>query len=231
MHYESELIEATIEKRYKRFLSDITLKNGEQVTAHVPNTGSMKTCWEPGWKAYLSKSQNPKRKLPYTLELTHNGESFISLNTSATNKIVKEALEKGLIKELKEFDQILPEQKIFDSRIDFMLKNASEKAFVEVKNVTLKQEKGVASFPDAVTTRGQKHLRDLIKIKEQGDRAVMLYVINRSDVSRFVVAKQIDPTYAKLLKEAEQKGVEILTYQTKISPQEIIISKKIPYSL
>ena len=231
MHYESELIEATIEKRQKRFLSDITLKNGEQVTAHVPNTGSMKTCWEPGWKAYLSKSQNPKRKLPYTLELTHNGESFISLNTSATNKIVKEALEKGLIKELKEFDQILPEQKIFDSRIDFMLKNASEKAFVEVKNVTLKQEKGVASFPDAVTTRGQKHLRDLIKIKEQGDRAVMLYVINRSDVSRFVVAKQIDPTYAKLLKEAEQKGVEILTYQTKISPQEIIISKKIPYSL
>lgn len=231
MQFKSELIEATIQKRYKRFLSDIELENGEIICAHVPNTGSMKTCWEPGWKAYLTHTDDPKRKLKYTLELTHNGESFIALNTGATNKIVKEALENRTIPELADYTELKPEQKILDSRIDFLLLKGDDKTYVEVKNVTLKGEDHLALFPDAVTTRGQKHLKDLVKIKELGHRAVMLYLVNRQDVDHFSPAADIDPTYAKLLKEAYNAGVEILPYQTKITTKGIIVDKRLPFSL
>lgn len=228
MKYKTKLIEATILKRYKRFLSDIELKSGEIVCAHVPNTGSMTSCWEPGWKAYLTHSDDPKRKLKYTLELTHNGESFISINTGMTNKLVKEALDNKVIKELSAYSEIKAEQKVLDSRLDFFLTNENlPDAYVEVKNVTLKQDSNRALFPDAVSTRGQKHLKDLIELKSMGHRAVMLYVVNRTDVKSFEPAIEIDPTYSKLLLEAKKAGVEILAYQSEITIEEIKIKKPI----
>lgn len=228
MKYKSKLIKAKILKRYKRFLSDIKLSNGEIICAHVPNTGSMTTCWEPGWDVYITHTDDPKRKLKYTLELTHNGESFICVNTGMTNKIVKEALELGKVKELKEYKEIKPEKKIYDSRLDFFLSGEGlVDTYVEVKNVTLLGEKNKALFPDAVSTRGQKHLTDLIKIKKDGYRAVMLYVVNRTDVKSFKPAEEIDPKYTQLLKDAYAAGVEILAYQCEITPEEIKLKKKL----
>jgi sugar fermentation stimulation protein A len=232
LHFKSDLIKAKILKRYKRFLSDIELDSGEIICAHVPNTGSMKTCWEPGWEVYLTHTDDPKRKLKYTLELVHNGKSFISINTSFTNKIVKEALEKNFIPELVGYQEIRPEKKINESRLDFFLSGENyQDTYVEVKNVTLLGENKMALFPDAVSTRGQKHLKELMKLKEQGYRSIMFYLVNRGDVDNFSVAKHIDPEYAKLLLEAQEKGVEILAYQTKITPKEISLSKRIKVNL
>lgn len=232
MKFKSKLIKAKILKRYKRFLSDIELSSGEVICAHVPNTGSMKTCWEPGWTVYLSKSDDPKRKLKYTLELLHNGDSFISINTSMTNKIVKEALLEGKISEFKDYKTIKPEQKILDSRLDFYLtEEGLPETYIEVKNVTLLGENNHALFPDAVTTRGQKHLKDLIQIAKSGKNACMLYLVNRQDVETFSPALKIDPEYGAILKEAKDKGVQILAYQTKITTDEISISKKLPILL
>lgn len=232
MIFNPPLIEAKILKRYKRFLSDIELKSGEIICAHVPNTGSMTSCWDVGWNVYLSKSDNPKRKLPYTLEMTHNGKSLISVNTALTNKLVKEALDLKKIHELSDYDQIKPEKKVLDSRIDFFLTTQGlPDAYVEVKNVTLKAAEDIVQFPDAVSTRGQKHLKDLIQLKEQGHRAVMLYVVNREDAKKFSPADQIDPEYGKLLREAKAKGVEILVYQSKLTPLEIVLEKKLPIEL
>lgn len=227
MKFKHPTFEAIIEKRYKRFLADIHLDN-ELIVAHVPNTGSMQSCWEKGQKVLISHNDDPKRKLKYTLEMTHNGKSWINVNTSTTNHLVKEALENDVIKELVGYKTIQPEKKILDSRIDFFLEghDSLPDAYVEVKNVTLKLDE-VAQFPDAVSTRGQKHLKDLVKIKEQGLRAVMLYVVNREDVSVFKSAESIDPVYSALLKEAHQKGVEVLCYQTKLTQSDVSISKKL----
>lgn len=232
MKFSTPLIKAKILDRYKRFLSDIELDNGEIVNAHVPNTGSMTTCWEKNGDVYLSESTNPKRKLKYTLEMTDNGSTLISVNTSLTNKIAKEALELKLIAELIEYNNIKPEQKIFDSRIDFLLTQEDyQDAYVEVKNVTLLGPNKRALFPDSVSVRGQKHLKDLMRIKESGDRAIMLYIVNRMDVTAFSPASDIDPIYANLLKEAINKGIEVLVYQTKLTEDEIIVSTKIPLIL
>lgn len=229
MKFETKLIKAKILKRYKRFLSDIELEDGEIVCAHVPNTGSMKTCWDENWDVYLSESNNPKRKLKYTLEMTDNGDSLISVNTSRTNKLAFEALSNGIIQEFQDYEEIKPEVKAYDSRFDFFLsgnKNQPD-AYIEVKNVTLLGEDKLALFPDSVSTRGQKHLRDLIKVKEDGHRAAMLYVVNREDVNRFEPAKHIDPDYAALVDEAKDRGVEILIYQCKLTPEEIKITKRL----
>tara|TARA_B100001971_G_C18268046_1_gene596805 strand:+ start:261406 stop:262104 length:699 start_codon:yes stop_codon:yes gene_type:complete len=228
MKFEKPVYEGIIEKRYKRFLSDITLKSGEFVHAHVPNTGSMTNCWAQGWKVLVTYHDDPKRKMQYTLEATHNGKTWIGVNTSRTNKIVKEALELELIKELKGYKSIKPEAKVLESRIDFYLSEhkSKENCYVEVKNVTL-NDGDKALFPDAVSTRGQKHLKDLIQLKAEGFRACMLYLINRSDVISFSPATDVDPEYARLLKEAKSAGVEILAYQTKISKKEIILTDKI----
>ncbi|MFT6071200.1 MAG: sugar fermentation stimulation protein A [Bacteriovoracaceae bacterium] len=232
MKFETKLVKGKIIKRYKRFLADIELDSGETITAHTANTGSMKTCWEPGWNVLCSFHDNPKRKLKYSLELTNNGDSWILVNTSLPNKIGLEAIEKGLIKELTGYDSIKPEAKIGKSRIDLLLtKENGEKCFVEIKNVTLKGAGELALFPDGVTERGQKHLKELMEIKASGDRACMLYIVNREDVSSFSPADSIDPVYAELLKEAESNGVEILVYQTKINPTEVIINRSLPYKL
>lgn len=218
-----------ITDRYKRFLSDITLNSGDHVNAHVPNTGAMTTCWDKDWKVLLTKSDNPKRKLAYTLELTHNGSTWICINTSRTNKLVAEAFENSKIKELSGYKSIKAEAKIYDSRLDFFLSDHEEfeDVYVEVKNVTLLGKDKMAQFPDSVSTRAQKHITDLVKIRESGLRAVMLYIVNREDVSLFSVAKEIDPTYANLVKDAKSKGVEFLAYQSKITDKEIYINNSI----
>jgi len=228
MKFETKVLKGKIQKRYKRFLSDIILNNGEFVHAHVPNTGSMTNCWGENWKVLLTYHDNPKRKMKYTLECTHNGKTWIGVNTSRTNKIVQEALELGLIKEFKCYKNIKPEKKFEESRIDFFLSEHKSKddCYIEVKNVTL-NEGDTALFPDAVSTRGQKHLKDLVKLKEQGFRACMLYLINRSDTVLFKPAKEIDPEYARLLKIAKDAGVEIYAYQTKITDKEIALDKKV----
>lgn len=228
MKFDKPTSKAIILKRYKRFLSDIKLSSGEVVNAHVPNTGSMTNCWEEGWKVLLTKSDDPKRKLKYTLEMTHNGDTWISVNTSMTNKIAKEAIELDYIKELKGYKELKAEKKVYDSRIDFFLSDHKSKSdcYVEVKNVTLNKGDR-AIFPDSVSTRGQKHLKDLMKLKSEGYRACMLYIVNREDVISFSPAKEIDPEYARLLKEAKQNGVEILAYQTTLNDSGITVSKKL----
>ncbi|MCK5882319.1 MAG: DNA/RNA nuclease SfsA [Bacteriovoracaceae bacterium] len=231
VQYTEKLLTGTISNRYKRFLSDITLDNGEEINAHVPNTGSMKTCWGVDWKVAVSFHDNPKRKLKYTLEMTHNGKTWIGTNTHLTNKLAFEAVKRHLIKELSDYDDIKKEVKIGDSRIDLLLTKGDKKCYVEVKNVTLDAGDGLVTFPDSVTTRGQKHLRELTQIVKNGDRACMLYIVQREDVDRFAPAFKIDPEYAKLLTEAHKAGVEILVYRCKVTPKEVVVDKQLHYTL
>jgi sugar fermentation stimulation protein A len=231
LKWSEPLIEATILKRYKRFLADIDL--GEKViTAHVPNTGSMQSCWEPNWKCALSVSKNPDRKMPHTLELIHNGESWIGVNTANANKLAKIWLTQNVLPELSGYQTVVPEKKIGMSRVDFYLENhpTEPPAWVEVKNVTLKLD-GHAQFPDSVSERGQKHLRELMEIKRSGLRAAMLYVIQREDVHKFSPAVSIDPTYAQLLKDAQKAGVEIYAYQCKMSLDELTLGNSLKVEL
>jgi len=239
MKYQSKLTPGKILKRYKRFLADVRLESGEVITAHTPNTGSMKTCWEPEWDVLLSYHDNPNRKLKYGLEMTNNGKTWINVNTSLTNKIALEALQDKKIPELAHYQYFKPEVKIGQSRIDILAFNApednhqlaTEKCYIEVKNVTLLGDNMTALFPDAVSTRGQKHLKELIQIKESGHESAMLYVINREDTNSFSPAVEIDPEYADLLKKAEQSGVKILPYKCKLSESEVKIDQLLPYKL
>ena len=229
MEWDSPLVEAVLLKRYKRFLADIKLDD-EFLTVHVPNTGGMTSCWEPNWKCLVSRSNNPTRKMPYTLELTWNGETWIGVNTANANKVVKEAITHQEIPELVGYKILQPEKKIGESRVDFFLDDhpTYPATYVEVKSVTLKLD-GVAQFPDAVSERGQKHLKELMELKKSGHRAVMLFLVQREDVDSFRPAKSYDPKYAALLEEAVDSGVEILIYQCRINSKGIKIHKKLPY--
>lgn len=231
MKWSEPLIEASILKRYKRFLADIDLGN-KVITAHVPNTGSMQSCWEPNWKCALSVSKNPDRKMPHTLELIHNGESWIGVNTANANKLAKIWLTQNMLPELSGYQTVVPEKKIGLSRVDFYLENHSSEppCWVEVKNVTLKLD-GHAQFPDSVSERGQKHLRELMEIKRSGLRAAMLYVIQREDVNKFSPAVSIDPTYAQLLRDAHKAGVEIYAYQCKMGLDALTLGKSLKVEL
>jgi sugar fermentation stimulation protein A len=227
MKFSTPLIPGKFIKRYKRFLVDVELENGEIVTAHCPNTGSMKTCLAPDWPVMLSPNDNPKRKLKYTLEMAHNTKCWIGLNTILANKIVIEGIKNGSIHELTGYETIQPEKKISpESRLDVYLTNNSEECFVEIKNVTLSED-NTFKFPDAVTKRGQKHLLELQKLKKLGKRAVIFYLIQRSDGNCFSPAIEIDPEYAKILKEVASQGVEVLAYQAEVLPTGIKIDKRI----
>lgn len=231
MKWEQPLTEAILVKRYKRFLADVVIEN-KTLTAHVPNTGSMTSCWEPNWKCALSFSDNPKRKMPYTLELIHNGESWIGVNTNNANKLAYLWLKNGLIPGLKGYSLIQPEKKIGESRIDFYMEGHPElpPCYIEVKNVTLKLD-GQAQFPDAVSVRGQKHLKELMSLKEQGFRAAMLYVVQREDVESMRPAHSIDKVYGELLKEAIASGVEIFVYQCRMDVTGISFRNSLPFNL
>ena len=231
MKWNPPLTEAILLKRYKRFLADINL-NSNEITVHVPNTGSMTSCWEPNWKCAVSKSNNPSRKLPHTLELVHNGESWIGVNTANANKLVYQWLQEDLIPELSGHSLIVPEKKVGDSRLDFFLDGHKSlpPCYVEVKNVTLKLD-GVAQFPDAISERGQKHLKELIKLKADGNRSVMFYIVQREDVQSMKPAHSFDKKYGELLKVAHGSGVEILVYQCKMGLDEIGLGKPLPFLL
>lgn len=226
-----KLVKGTLIKRYKRFKADVKLGNGRVVTALCPNTGSMKSCCEPGRPVYLSKHDRPDRILKYTWELIEMPTSLVGVNTGIPNKLVKESIENKLIKELTGFEKVRTEVKYGEnSRIDILLENINKKTFIEVKNCTL-MENGICYFPDAVTSRGLKHLVELQKEVRAGNRAVMFYLIQRMDVIRFEPASHIDPLYSEELKKAYGNGVEILAYDVNIDTKGITINKPVPFKL
>ena len=216
-------------KRYKRFLADIELDNHEIITAHVPNSGAMTSTIETNCDVWVSFHDNPKRKLKYTLELTKLYNQYICTNTNVANKIAIEAIQNGTIKELQNYATLKPEQKYGqNSRIDILLENENNKCYVEVKSVTLKIDNYLA-FPDSVTSRGEKHLNELLQMVKDGHRAVMLYIIQRTDNLPFRIANEIDKKYYDSFLEVTKQGVEVLVYQSTISQQEIIINQKIEF--
>lgn len=224
------LVAGRLIRRYKRFLADVELEDGSVVTAHTPNTGSMQQCAVPGQQVLLSKSDNPKRKLAWSWELVRVNQHWVDINTHRANRVVEEALRNNLVQCLQNY-RVRPEFPFAESRIDFMLEGAKEKVLLEVKNVTLCCRPGVACFPDAVTTRGQKHLRDLIVAKEQGWRAVIFFLVQRGDALSFSPADEIDPEYGQMLREAVSCGVEALAYRTRVTPGAARVEQQLPVCL
>ena len=230
MKFTEELVHGRLIQRYKRFLADVELDDGIKVTAHCTNSGSMKSCLEDGAEVYLTPVNDPKRRTKFTWEMIKIDERWVGINTNNPNKIVFEAVSNNLIPELSGYDFVKREVKYGDSRFDVMAQKDGETCFIEVKNVTMK-EGNVALFPDAVTTRGRKHLNTLVDVKKQGMRAVMLYIIQRMDVERFGPADDIDPEYGKALREAYRQGVEIIPMQANVSPEGIELIRKLEFEL
>ncbi len=226
-----KLLRGTLIKRYKRFMADVRLRNGHIVTAHCPNSGSMLECSDPGRPVYLSRHNNPKRKLKYTWEMIEMPGSLVGTNTIVPNKLVKASIEAGKVPELKGFDNIRSEVRYGrNSRIDILLEKGSSRCYVEVKNCTLVTE-GVASFPDSVTARGLKHLVELQDQVKMGDRSVMFYLIQRMDAKLFKPADHIDPAYGRELRKAYRKGVEILVYDVSIDSEGIRLNRAVPFEV
>ena len=231
MDFENKLISGLFIKRYKRFFVDIKINN-QIITAHCPNTGSMYGLLKRGNKVWVSKSNNPNRKLKYTLEIIEDQKAKVGVNTHSTNKIVHHALNNNLIKELKNSLEIKPETKFGkNTRFDFLVINKNFKAFVEVKNVTLSRDKKKAEFPDAVTSRGLKHINELINASKKGYKIFILYLIQREDCNYFSIAKDIDADYAKALVKAVKNNLNILCYDCKFSSKGIKLNKKIKINI
>ena len=214
-------------RRYQRFLADIQLPDGSIFTAHTPNTGSMKQCAVAGARVLFSRSDNQKRKYSHTLELIEVNNSWVDINTQRSNKVVAEALQLGSIDGLAGFD-IFPEQKLGDSRIDFMLQKGDQRLWLEVKNVTMMGSEVCACFPDAPTERGRRHLQELLAAKQQGDRAAILFLIQRAEAELFSPAADIDAAYAQLLRTVLKNGVEPYACRTATTPEETSIAQRIP---
>ena len=227
MEFTKALIKGKLIKRYKRFFVDIKLDN-EIVTAHCPNTGSMKGLLDEGNHVFISKNDDPKRKLKYTLEIIQVKKNLVGVNTHFANKIAYHGLSNNLVKEVSNNDSIKPEV-FFDkeTRFDFLIKKNNQKIFVEVKNVTLFREEKIAEFPDAVTTRGSKHLKTLIIATEKGYKSYLLFLIQIEGIESFKIAKDIDNEYYKNYLLAKKAGVIFLAYRCKIDSKEIKIEKKI----
>lgn len=225
------MLKGRLLKRYKRFLADVELPGGEVVTAHCPNSGSMKNLIEESPTVYLSRHDDPKRKLPYTLELIETNGYLAAVYAAKANTLVTEAIKAGIVPELQGYDILRTEIPYgTGSRIDILLEKKSERCWVEVKSVTL-LEGEVLSFPDSVTTRGQKHLDELMAVKISGERAVIFFAALHTGGSRFSPAAHIDKRYADLLQSAIEQGVEALCYQATISLEEIHLSKKLEIHL
>lgn len=226
------LIRGRLIKRYKRFLADVRLDNGVTVTAHCPNSGRMTGCNQPGQPVYLSYHDNPKRKLKYTWELIEMPTSLVGVNTLVPNRLVAKALEQKAVPELKRYTTVLKEVAINRrSRLDLKLsgKNLPD-CYVEIKNCTLVVN-GCAKFPDAPTTRGRKHMHELAELKKNGARAVIFFLVQRTDANRFSPADDIDPDYGRQLRQSVKKGVEIITYDVSICLKGIRFGKPLPCDL
>ena len=231
MNFENKLIPGLFIKRYKRFFVDIKIKN-KIITAHCPNTGSMLGLLNEGNKVWLTESLNLKRKLKYTLQIIEDKKSKVGVNTHLTNKIVHEALKKNLIKNFNQNIKITSE-KVFGkkTRFDFFLENKNIKTFLEVKNVTLNRKDKTAEFPDSITSRGTKHLNELMIAVKKGFKAYLLFVIQREDCKKFEIAKDIDIEYANALKKAIKHNVKILCYDCKFSSKGIVLNKEIKFQI
>ena len=227
MKFTKTLIKGKLIKRYKRFFTDVKL-NKEIVVAHCPNTGSMMGLLDEGNEVYISKNNDPKRKLKYTLEIIKVKKNLVGVNTHFANKIAHHGLSNNLVKEIMNNDNIKPEV-FFDkeTRFDFLIKKNKQKIFVEIKNVTLFRDEKIAEFPDAVTSRGSKHLRTLIKATKKGYKSYLLFLIQIEGIENFKIAKDIDKEYYENYLLAKKAGVKFLAYRCKISSKEIKIEKKI----
>ena len=227
MNFENQLISGVLIKRYKRFFVDIKLKD-QVITAHCPNTGSMMGLLDAGNKVWLTKTDNEKRKLKYTLQLIEKNNKKVGVNTHLTNKIILEALKDNFFNKFSKKSIIQPEKKYGkNTRFDFLVIEGKKKSFIEVKNVTLSRKKGLAEFPDAITSRGAKHIVNLIEAIKNGYNCYLLYLIQREDCKEFTIAKDIDPEYSKLLTLSKKKGVKILCYDCKFSLKGIKINNQI----
>ena len=231
MKYAHKLFHGILLKRYKRFLADVKLDSGDIITAHCANTGSMLGLKEEGSEVWLSPAANPKAKLDYKWEIVKVGDSLVGINTTLPNQLAEEAILNGTLKELQGYKNIRREMKYGENRrIDLFLSNhfdGKPDCYVEVKSVTLSREKGIGEFPDSVTSRGTKHLGELVQMIENGKRSVMLYIAQRNDLQRFKVASDIDPAYADALKVAKNKGVEAYCYICSITPTGINVSNRV----
>jgi sugar fermentation stimulation protein A len=227
MEFTKKLIKGKLVKRYKRFFTDVKLSK-EIVIAHCPNTGSMMGLLNEGNEVYISKNNDPKRKLKYTLEIIKVKKNLIGVNTHFANKIAHHGLSNNLIKEIVNSDSIKPE--VFfnkETRFDFLIEKNKQKIFVEVKNVTLSRENKIAEFPDSITSRGSKHLKTLIEATKKGYKCYLLFLVQIESVESFKIARDIDEEYYKNYLIAKKSGVNFLAYRCKITPQEITIEKKL----
>lgn len=222
---------ATLIKRYKRFLADVRLQDGNELTVHGPNPGAMLGCSTPGSPVVISRADNPRRKYAWTLEMVQEHGVWIGVHTGRTNGLVHEALKNGVITDFGRIDAIQPEVVVSDkSRLDFRLETEHGPAYLEVKNCSLAQEH-IAYFPDAVTSRGARHLHELAQLAGEGYDAAVLFCIERADASICKPAAHIDPVYAETMARALAQGVRALAWQAEVSPREIVIRRSLPFSL
>jgi sugar fermentation stimulation protein A len=227
MKFKERLLQGAFDKRYKRFFVDIKYKN-RIITGHCPNSGSMMGLLNKGNKVWFSESNKPARKLKYTLEIIEVEKKLVGINTLSSNKIVSEALNQKKIKSLVKFNNIRAEVKFSKkSRFDFLISNNKEKCFLEVKNVTLVRKEKIAEFPDAITSRGTKHLKELCTAKKKGFQSYILYLIQREDCDSFKIAEDIDEKYKSAFIEALKSGVKILCYDCKLCDEEIKLNNQI----
>ncbi|NOD30519.1 DNA/RNA nuclease SfsA [Ruegeria sp. HKCCD6228] len=230
MRFETPLVPARLIRRYKRFLADCRLEDGSEVTAHCANPGSMMGLAEPGEKIWLEPNDDPKKKLKFGWRLVdHENGHFTGVDTSVPNRALRAALEAGEIPELAAYGTVRPEVKYGgNSRIDFLLTGPGlPDAYVEVKSVTLSRQPGLAEFPDSVTARGTKHLGELAAMASQGHRAIILYLVQRTDCDRFALAADIDPAYAAAFEVAQAQGVERIVCGTRITPSGVWVQTEV----
>ena len=231
MNFENKLIPGRLINRYKRFFVDVKI-NDKKITAHCPNTGSMYGLLKKGNKVWVTKSDNPNRKLKYTLQIIEDKKSKVGVNTHLTNKIVYHALKNNLIKEFDKKIEIKPETKFgTNTRFDFLITQKKFNAFIEVKNVTLSRIKNLAEFPDAVTSRGLKHINELLKASNMGYKIFILYLIQRNDCKLFKIAEDVDPEYSNSLVKAVKKKLNILCYDCKFSSKGIKLNQKVKFKI
>ena len=237
--FDAPVIEAVFLRRYKRFLADVRLGSGREITVHCPNPGGMRGCAEAGRPVLISDSRNPRRKLRYTLEMIRMGRSWVGINTQQPNRVIGALLDGGRIRPLAGFRTVRREVPCGDSRIDFRLEDGrsrqgeNDRCWVEVKNTTWRIPGGerYAAFPDAVTTRGRRHLEALARCVEDGDRAAIVFHVGRGDVRRFRPADEVDPDYGTALRRASAVGVEILAYRFRYGPNGVRETGRLPVDL
>lgn len=231
MKFAPPLQQATLLRRYKRFLADVELADGSTVTLHCPNTGSMKNCLAPGAPCWFSWSDNPRRKYPGTWEIaTTPAGDRAGINTGRANALVAEAIATGVVAELQGYTAVRTEVKYGheNSRIDLLLSRGESRCYVEVKNCTLLEEDGMGYFPDSVSVRGTKHLRELMAVVAAGQRAVLFFCVQHSGIARVAAAAHIDPVYARTLAEAVAAGVEVMAYRAELAAAEIVLREALP---